>query len=219
MIDKKTIKSALESMLYVWGEALDAKTAAEVFGIEWKAVEDMLCELKQEYEARNGGIRIQQFGNSFQLCTAPENREYLERLCNPVKEKKLSRSAMETLAIIAYKQPVTRGEIESIRGVKCGRMVEGLVQKGLVEELGRSEAIGRPILFGTTDLFLRYFGIESLEGLPELEAEDLLEEENGGNGLEQLSFASPIVLKETNAGADEMSDEKDCEISQDTPQI
>lgn len=197
MIDKKTIKSALESMLFVWGEPLDAKVAAEVFGIDWKAVEEMLCELKIEYEDRNGGIRIQQFEKSFQLCTAPENREYLERFCNPVKEKKLSRSAMETLAIIAYKQPVTRGEIESIRGVKCGRMVEGLMHKGLVEELGRSEAIGRPILFGTTDLFLRYFGIESLEGLPELEAEYFLEEVNGVSGLEQLSFTSAEVMMES----------------------
>lgn len=190
MMERAEMKSALESMLFVWGAPLEIGTAAEVFGTEPPEVEAAFVELQQDYQKRAGGILLQRFGDCFQLCTPPENRAFLERLCNPVKEKKLSRSAMETLAIIAYKQPVTRGEIESVRGVKCGRIVEGLLQKGLIQELGRSEAIGRPILFGTTDLFLRYFGIDSLDGLPDLESENdgsnILEEEDA----EQLSFES-----------------------------
>ena len=189
---REEMKSALESMLFVWGEPLEIQTAAEVFETEMPEVEAAFVELQQEYQARRGGIQLQRFGNCFQLSTAPENREFLERLCNPVKEKKLSRSAMETLAIIAYKQPVTRGEIESVRGVKCGRIVEGLLQKGLIQEQGRSEAIGRPVLFGPTDLFLRSFGIDSLDGLPDLEEEDqgsenLAREDSGSLSMEAAS--------------------------------
>lgn len=174
MRDKKEIKSALESMLFVWGDPLEIQTAAAVFDISPQETDGLLKELKEEYEERQGGLRIQHFGTCYQLFTPPENRRYLQRLCAPAKEKKLSRSAMETLAIIAYKQPVTRGQIESIRGVKCARMIEGLMQKGLIEEKGRSNTIGKPVLFGTTDLFLRYFGIETLEELPELSREDML---------------------------------------------
>lgn len=176
MNDKNKIKSALESMLFVWGEPLTSKTAAKVFEEDEKYIMDCLIELQDEYNSRDGGIMIQRFENSFQFCTREENSEYIEKLCNPVKEKKLSKSALEVLAIVAYKQPVTRGDIESIRGVRCSYVLEGLEQKGLIKEVGRSEAIGRPILFGTTDLFLRHFGIESLNELPEIE-EDILPEE------------------------------------------
>lgn len=167
-MEREKIKSGLESMLFVWGDPLDISDAAKVFGEDESVVTACMRELQDEYDARNSGLQIQRFGNNFQLCTREENREYIEKLCNPVKERKLSRSALEVLAIIAYKQPVTRGEIESIRGVKCTYVVDGLVQKGLIEEVGRSEAIGRPVLFGTTDLFLRHFGIESLGELPEI---------------------------------------------------
>lgn len=177
MNDKNKIKSALESMLFVWGEPLSVKTAAKVFEEDEKFIMDCFIELQDDCNSRNGGIMIQRFGNCFQLCTREENSEYIEKLCNPVKEKKLSKSALEVLAIVAYKQPVTRGDIESIRGVRCSYVIEGLAQKGLIEEVGRSDAIGRPILFGTTDLFLRHFGIESLNELPEVDDEILPEYE------------------------------------------
>jgi len=171
-MEREKIKSGLESMLFVWGDPLSISDAAKVFGEAEAEVMACMRELQDEYDARDSGLQIQKFGNNFQLCTREENREFIEKLCNPVKERKLSRSALEVLAIIAYKQPVTRGEIESIRGVKCTYVVEGLVQKGLIEEVGRSEAIGRPVLFGTTDLFLRHFGIESLVDLPDLETDE-----------------------------------------------
>jgi len=169
MSSKKTIKSAFESMLFVWGDPLEAKTAAELFNISAKEAEGYFRELAEEYDARESGLAIREIDRSFQLVSRPENSEYIERLCTPVKEKRLSQSAMEVLAIVAYKQPVTKGEIESIRGIKCDRVIEGLVKKDLIQEVGRSTAVGRPILYGTTKTFLENFNFTSLKDLPEIE--------------------------------------------------
>lgn len=169
MTTKKTMKSAFESMMFVWGEPLDVKTAAEVFNINWKDAYDYFLELKQEYEQEGRGIKIIEVNKSFQFVTNAENSSYVERLCTPIKEKKLSQSALEVLAIIAYKQPITKGEIDSIRGIKCDRVIEGLAKKELIQEKGRSNAIGRPILYGTTDAFLKHFGFETLKDLPDIE--------------------------------------------------
>lgn len=169
MTTKKTMKSAFESMMFVWGEPLDVKTAAEVFNINWKDAYDYFLELKLEYDQEGRGIKIIEINKSFQFVTNAENSSYVERLCTPVKEKKLSQSALEVLAIIAYKQPITKGEIDSIRGIKCDRVIEGLVKKELIQEKGRSSAIGRPILYGTTDAFLKHFGFETLKDLPDIE--------------------------------------------------
>ncbi len=169
MTTKKTIKSAFESMMFVWGEPLDVKIAAEVFNLNWKDAYDYFLELKEEYEQEGRGIKIIEINKCFQFVTNAENADYIERLCTPVKEKKLSQSALEVLAIVAYKQPITKGEIDAIRGIKCDRVIEGLVKKGLVQEKGRSSAIGRPILYGTTDSFLKHFGFETLRDLPDIE--------------------------------------------------
>ena len=169
MSSKKTIKSAFESMLFVWGDPLDVKVAAEIFNIDWKEAYEYFKELQNEYEDEGRGILIREIDKSFQFCTRLENNEYIERLCTPVKEKRLSQSAMEVLAIIAYKQPVTKAEIESIRGIKCDRVIEGLIKKELIEEVGRGTGIGRPILYGTTKVFLKNFGFKDLKELPEIE--------------------------------------------------
>ncbi|MFV0517342.1 MAG: SMC-Scp complex subunit ScpB [Aminipila sp.] len=169
MTTKKTIKSAFESMMFVWGEPLDVKIAAEVFNLNWKDAYNYFLELKEEYEQEGRGIKIIEINKCFQFVTNAENADYIERLCTPVKEKKLSQSALEVLAIVAYKQPITKGEIDAIRGIKCDRVIEGLVKKGLVQEKGRSSAIGRPILYGTTDSFLKHFGFETLKDLPDIE--------------------------------------------------
>ena len=126
-------------------------------------------ELKEEYEQEDRGIRIRRINKSFQFVTDEQCAGYIERLCTPVKKRKLSQSALEVLAIVAYRQPVTRGEIEAVRGVKCERVLEGLMRKELVEEKGRSSGIGRPILYGTTDQFLKYFGFSTLKELPDIE--------------------------------------------------
>ena len=169
MSSKKTIKSAFESMMFTWGEPLEVKAAADVFNISKEEALECFKELQMEYEQEGRGIVIRQINQAFQFVTREENADYIRTLCTPVKAKRLSQSALEVLAIIAYKQPVTKGEIEAIRGVRCDRVMEGLLKKDLVCEKGRADAIGRPILYGTTDAFLQHFGFSSIKDLPEIE--------------------------------------------------
>lgn len=179
-------------MLFVWGEPLDVKVAAEIFNMNWKDAYDYFKELQSEYEQEGRGILIREVDKSFQFCTNLENSEYIERLCTPVKEKRLSQSALEVLAIIAYKQPVTKGEIEAIRGIKCDRVIEGLAKKELIAEVGRSSGIGRPILYGTTSAFLKNFGFKDLKDLPDIDDIGSVvlseEEEPDGLDLQQISI-------------------------------
>ena len=164
----QAIKSALESLLFVWGEPLEAKIAAELFNMTVPDTVDAFRELKAEYEERRGGLLIREIDKSFQLATNPENDDYIQKLCTPVREKRLSQQALEVLAVIAYKQPVTKGEIDSIRGIRSDRVIEGLLRKELICEKGRATSIGRPMLYATTRKFLELFGFESLSELPEL---------------------------------------------------
>ena len=169
MASKKSIKSALESMMFVWGEPLDVKTAADVFNMNRQEIYECFLELQKEYEQEGRGIVIREVNKAFQFVTREENADYIERLCTPVKARRLSQSALEVLAIVAYKHPVTKGEIEAIRGIKCDRVMDGLIRKELVCEKGRSDAVGRPILYGTTDAFLKNFGFSSLKELPPID--------------------------------------------------
>ena len=192
MTDQK-IKSALESLLFVWGEPLEAKAAAELFDITPAEMLRIMRELKAEYDERGGGIRIAEADKAFRLCIDPENNDYITRFVTPVKEKRLSQAALEVLAVIAYKQPVTKSEIDQIRGIRSDRVLEGLTRRGLVEERGRSAAIGRPILYGTTRQFLELFGFESLDGLPEIEDAEILAGDGQLTmpaGAEQLELGS-----------------------------
>lgn len=169
MLDRKSIKSAFESMLFIWGQPLPAKDAADTLDISKKDAIEIFNELMEEYEREERGIRVRRVNESYQFITNPENADAVKRLCTPVKIKRLSQAALEVLAIIAYRQPVTKGEIDAIRGVKCDRVIEGLEKKGLIREKGRSDAVGRPILYATTDMFLKNFGFEDLSELPEIE--------------------------------------------------
>lgn len=185
-MNSKTIKSAFESMMYVWGEPLKAKQAGEVLDIDEQEALELFRELKDEYDQEGRGLEIREINGAFQFVTREKNAEYIERLCTPVKSKRLSQSALEVLAIVAYRQPVTKGEIEAIRGIKCDRVMEGLVSKGIVEPVGRSQAVGRPVLYGTTDLFLKNFGFSSLKDLPEIDDIEYAisadeDEQNGGD--------------------------------------
>jgi segregation and condensation protein B len=163
------IKSALEAMMFIWGEPLSAKVAAEVLNEDWELVFKCFQELQKTYDDEEKGIRIRQVEKAFQYVSHPEYADYIESLCTPVKKRKLSQSALEVLAIVAYKQPVTKGEIDSIRGIKSDRVMEGLMNRELVKEVGRTNGIGRPILYGTTEEFLKYFGFTSVKELPEIE--------------------------------------------------
>lgn len=197
MISKKQIKSALESMMFIWGEPLDTKTISELFDISKADAYDYFKELQSEYEQEGRGIVIREVNKAFQFVTREENAEYIERLCTPVKVKRLSQSALEVLAIIAYKQPVTKGEIDAIRGIKSDRVVEGLMKKGLIFEKGRANTIGRPILYATTDEFLKNFGFTSLKELPEID--DIESAVNYEEPIDELE-AAQITL---NLGGDE----------------
>ncbi len=191
MEDNKTIKSILESMMFVWGEPLDYKMAAEILEMDKKLIYDCFLELKHEYGAQNRGVLIQETNKKFQFCTNIENYSYLEKLCTPVKERKLSQAALEVLAIIAYKQPITKAEIDVIRGVKSVRALEGLILRGFIEEKGRDDKIGKPILYGTTDFFLNKFGFKNLNDLPIIdEIEDvIMKEEEAQQMMLQLEEA------------------------------
>lgn len=190
---KEKIKSALESILFVWGDPLEAKTAAELFNLSVPETVQILRELASEYEDREGGIRIREMDKSFQLCTAAENDDYIRLLCTPAKEKRLSQAALETLAIIAYKQPVTKTQIDTVRGIKSDRVLEGLMERNLVKELGRDTTIGRPYLYGTTKEFLKLFGFESLEDLPEIDnIDDLVLEDEDWEGISPDQLTMPL---------------------------
>ena len=181
MYSRKTKKSALESMMFVMGEAIEVKDAASILETSREEIRELFNELKDEYEMEPRGIRIRQLDDSYGFVTNIENDVFIRKLCTPVRIKRLSQAALEVLAIIAYRQPVTRGEIDSIRGIKSERVIEGLSDKGLVEAVGRSEGVGRPVLYGTTKEFLAKFGFSSLDDLPEIEE---LESDKERNGLE-----------------------------------
>ncbi|XID94218.1 SMC-Scp complex subunit ScpB [Paenibacillaceae bacterium WGS1546] len=175
-----TLKSVLEGLLFVAGdEGITAKTAAEVVETDVEVVKDVLKDLQKELVKKNRGIRIAEVAGGYRLTTAAEHAPYFEKLAYSPSRAALSQAALETLAIVAYKQPITRVEIEEIRGVKADRPIHHLVAKDLIEEKGRAEALGRPILYGTTKAFLDYFGLPSLSSLPEptaLDADEELEE-------------------------------------------
>ena len=154
MAASKQVRSALESMMFVWGEPLAVRTAADVLNVSEAETKEAFEALMEEYDQEQRGIRVRRINKGYQFVTAEENGTYIERLCTPVKRRRLSQSALEVLAIIAYKQPVTKAEIDAIRGIKCDRTFEGLEKKGLIGEKGRSNRIGRPILYGTTDTFV-----------------------------------------------------------------
>lgn len=174
MYSKKTIKSALETMMFMWGEPLEVKDAAQVLEADNDVVREIFLELQSEYEQEGRGIRIRRVEDSFGYVTSSENEIFIEKLCTPVRVKRLSQAALETLAIIAYRQPVTRSEIDSIRGIKSERVIDGLLEKGLIEVTGRSDGIGRPLIYATTKDFLKKFGFESLKDLPDVAEYDEL---------------------------------------------
>ncbi len=162
-------KSIIESMLFVWGEPLSIKKIADIIELSFGETKEMINELKDDYEKRASGIQIIEVNNSIQFGTLKDNHAYIEKLCKRSRSKGLSQSAVEVMTIVAYKQPLTRADIEMIRGVSCDRPIRILVEKELIEEKGRLEKIGRPVLYGTTDVFLKCFGFKTIKDLPKIE--------------------------------------------------
>lgn len=175
MDEKEKKKAALEAILFAMGDAVETERMAAALELTVGETEALLKELTEDYADASRGMAILCLGDKYQMCTKTEQYETLIRLCHVPKKPVLTDVLLETLSIIAYKQPVTRTEIEAIRGVKCDFAVNKLLEYHLICELGRMDAPGRPILFGTTDDFLRSFGVSSLEELPTIQAEQMEE--------------------------------------------
>lgn len=168
-MEHKKAKSIIESMLFVWGEPLAIGKLATILDLSRRDVRTLVAEMADEYEKNERGVRIIEVDNHYQLTTATENYEWLQELSTKSKSKGLSHSSLEVLAIIAYRQPITRSEIEQVRGVKCEKPITHLLERELIEEQGRLDRIGKPIIYGTTKMFLSGFGFSSLKDLPPID--------------------------------------------------
>lgn len=165
-MDTNELAHVIEAILFVAGEPVDIREMQRALEVTEDETRQAIDALDSDYSFHRRGICLKRFGEHIQLSTRAEYAPYVERLLQPIQKQSLSQSALETLAVVAYRQPVTKLEIEAVRGVKCDYSVQSLVNKGLIVEVGRKEALGRPILYGTTDAFLSHFGLSSLDQLP-----------------------------------------------------
>jgi segregation and condensation protein B len=165
-MEDKNYKAIIEAILFTMGESVEVEKIAVAIDHDVDTTKRIIHNMMDKYENEDRGMKIIELENCFQMCTKPDMYEYLIKVAAQPKRHVLTDVLLETLSIIAYKQPITRQEIEAIRGVSCDHAVNKLVEYGLIAEIGRLDAPGRPILFGTTDDFLRSFGLTSLEELP-----------------------------------------------------
>ena len=191
-MDIKSMEAAVEALLFAMGDAVSANDIASVLEISVDDVRKLVRRMMVRYDDVCHGIQIIELEDSFQMCTKSSMYEYLIKMTHRPKKHTLTDVALETLSIIAYKQPVTRAEIERIRGVNSDKAINRLVEYNLVAEMGRLDAPGRPMLFGTTEEFLRTFGVRSPEELPILNPEKMEEfkmeaEEEVDLGIEEDS--------------------------------
>ncbi|MBA4699996.1 MAG: SMC-Scp complex subunit ScpB [Ruminococcus sp.] len=167
------LQGIIEAILFTMGESVELSKIAAVTGHDENTARKIIYNMMDKYEREDRGVRIIELDNSFQMCTKREMYEYLIQIARQPKKYVLTDVLLETLSIVAYKQPVTKLEIEKIRGVKSDHAVNKLVEYGLAEEVGRMDAPGRPLLFGTTEEFLRRFSIQSLDELPTINPEQV----------------------------------------------
>lgn len=197
---KSAMKSAIESMLFVSGEPLSLREISNNLELVENNVLEIIKEMVNEYEEQKRGIRLISLDGTYQLVTKSENSEFIQKLLKKNKKHSLSQASIESLAIIAYKQPITRIDIDEIRGVKSESAITRLVERGLIKDVGRLEVPGRPILYGTTDEFLRQFDLETINELPSLElysdkgVQSSIELLN--KAIEEVNLDENITLKE-----------------------
>jgi len=168
-LKKDSLKSAIESLLFASGEPLSLQDLVNHLEEKSKLIEIIIEEMMEEYETSNRGIKIIGIKGSYQLVTKAQNADYIQKLLKKNKRQSLSQASIESLAIVAYKQPITRIDIDEIRGVKSESAIQRLMEKELIKELGRLDVPGRPILYGTTEEFLRQFELKDLKELPSLD--------------------------------------------------
>ena len=164
-----TVESVTEAVLFASDEPLTVNRLADIVGTNVKQLRKLIENLNEKYEANNSSFRIEQIAGGYQMLTLSCYNHWLKRLLRARSESRLSPAALETLAIVAYKQPAIRADVEAIRGVAVGEVLRSLMQKGLVKIVGRAEVLGRPMLYGTTKKFLQTFGLNTLKDLPKIE--------------------------------------------------
>jgi len=205
----------LEAVLFAAGNPITAAELARILQLDVLGTQNLVAELKSDLDRRHSGLTIRQVAGGYQLATRPEAFAIVERL-SEVVDRKISAPTMETLSIVAFKQPITKAEIEQIRGVRVERALQKLLELELIAEVGRKNVLGRPILYGTTETFLRCFGINTLEDLPELPT---TEEAAAGLDAEQMELFQEVqqLQAEQAAGTEEAGTEEAPAAHDDMP--
>ena len=192
MENKTKLKGIIEAILFTIGESVTLDRLASVLEKDPEDLKVILEEMKIDYSAEERGICLIELDGAYQICTKIEIYDYVRKLVSQPKKRSLTDVMLETLSIIAYKQPVTKQEIEAIRGVKCDFAVNKLIEYKLVKELGRLETLGRPIVFGTTEEFLRCFGVSSIEELPDID--EVTKQSFMDEAMEEVSAALNVTV-------------------------
>ena len=174
------IKQIIKALLFAWGDPLDIKTISDICEVDIEEIERAIEDLRSEMDSSNDGLKIIRMNSSYQLISRDIYFDYVKELLSEKPKNNLSNASIETLSIIAYKQPVTKMQIEKIRSVKSDGPVNTLLDRGLIEEVGRLDTPGKPILYGTSDIFLRSFGIEDLSELPDINMDINIERQDNG---------------------------------------
>lgn len=188
-----SLEAVLEGLLFVVGdEGLSLEQISEILNLNKEESKSLLSQLRETYESDKRGVRVTFLGNKFKLATKKEHQDFYKKLIERPDSNQLTPTALECLAIVAYNEPITRVELDEIRGVGSRDMLKKLVAKGLLKELGRSNQVGRPILYGITSQFCDYFGIASKEDLPEIDFENPVIEES--DLYEQLDLSEEIEV-------------------------
>lgn len=191
----REIQSIIEAVLFAAGDPVELERLADIVDVDKRSLREILKKMMDSYNFERRGIHIIRMQDSYQMCTNGVYAEYIGRLAEPPRKQNLSNAALEVLSIVAYKQPVTRSTIEHIRGVNCDYIVNRLIERNFIEEKGRLEAPGRPILFGTTQHFMRAFGISELDELPDFDSLGQTVEET-----EQIEMAEVTAYRQTEMG-------------------
>ena len=211
-----TLRSVVEAILFASDEPLEASKIAKVAGAgDARQVRKLVSELNDQYSQRVSAYHIEQIAGGYVMLTLPEYNDWLKQLLQTRHEHKLSQAALETLAIVAYKQPVMRVTVEAIRGVGAGEMIRNLMEKGLVRIVGRAEELGRPLLYGTTRKFLEVFGLNSLQDLPQVE--ELRPQGQSPSEPPQPSASQQAEQEQTDQAEDSTNQPEQAQQEENTP--
>lgn len=208
LLDIETLRSTLESLLFVAGRPVELAELRKLLAVDDRHLRAGLHALEVDCEAHGRGIRLQRMGDQVQFVSAPENARFVAALLGLPTQARLTTAALETLAVVAYRQPITRSRIEEIRGVNSDRALTSLLQHGLVSDVGRANTVGRPVLFGTTPEFLQQFGLGSLDALPTPDLPGLDAVDANREAAAQRIRGALAAAVEPGAGADDEAGEK-----------